>query len=178
MWEGWFALLPTTETPAEKSRHSLSDFRVSDLPISTMEQRIQYCRIHSGLSCAEISQQMGIHSDYYYLLEQKADRIGPDKLMRFCSATRSEPGFILYGASPPPVVTLTGATIGERIREYRLSTGLSARQFGYRMLGAKRTSSLSAWESGSTIPEMRSLMMIANAFGISAVSFLPECSME
>lgn len=131
-------------------------------------------RTCAGMSCADVARSIDIHRDSYALLEKKADRISLDHFIRFCRAVRADPSFILYGSSPPPLVSLSGSTIGQRIREYRLSTGLSARQFGYRMLGAKRNTSISAWESGSTVPELRSLMMIGRAFGINVVSFLPD----
>lgn len=137
-----------------------------------MEQRMRYARVRAGLSCADVARTIGIHEDSYALLEKKADRIHPHHLLRFCSAVVADPSFIIYGHAAPPFVQLSGTTICDRIREYRMSTGLSARQFGYRMLGAKRNTSVSAWESGSTIPELRSLMMISNAFNVSAVSFL------
>lgn len=139
---------------------------------------MRYARILSGLSCSCIARSMGIHPDAYPLLEKKADRIHPYHLLRFCRAVGADPSFILYGSSSPPIVPLDGPTIGHRIRAYRLSTGLSARQFGYRMLGARRTTSISAWESDSAIPELRSLMMISSAFCVNVVSFLPpDCSM-
>lgn len=149
------------------------------MPIDTMEDRMRCARVRSGLACSALAQHIGIHPDAYPLLEKKADRIHPFHLLRFCRAVDVDLSWIIYGSSPPPLVPLSGSTIGERIREYRLSTGLSARQFGYRMLGAKRNTSVSAWESGATIPELRSLMMIANAFGVSVVSFFPpdSCSM-
>lgn len=131
-------------------------------------------RTCAGMSCADVARAMGIHRDSYLLLEKKADRISLAHFVGFCRSVCADPSFILYGSSSPPFVPLSGVTIGQRIREYRLSTGLSARQFGYRMLGAKRTTSLSAWESDSTIPELRSLMMIGQVFGVNVVSFLPE----
>lgn len=131
-------------------------------------------RTYAGMSCADVARSIGIHRDSYALLEKKADRISLDHFERFCRSVCADPSFILYGSSSPPLIPLYGRTIGDRIREYRLSTGLSARQFGYIMLGAKRSTSLSAWESGSTVPELRSLMMISRAFGINVVSFLPD----
>lgn len=133
---------------------------------------MRHARARAGMSCADVARQIGIHDDSYSLLEKKADRIHPYHFLRFCSAVNADPSFIIYGHTPPPLVHLSGATIGERLREYRLSTGLSARQFGHRVLCAKRNTSLSAWESGSTIPELRSLVMVSNAFGINVVSFL------
>lgn len=133
---------------------------------------MRHVRVLSGMSCAGVARHIGIHEDSYCLLEKKADRIHPHHFLRFCSCVGADPSFILYGQDSPPLVPLSGKTIGDRLREYRLFTGLSARQFGYRVLGAKRNTSLSAWESGSVIPELRSLMMIANAFGINVVSFL------
>lgn len=167
-----FSYPSTNTTPLIQSCQNVSNFRVSDLPTATMEQRMRYSRVLAGMSCADVARQIGIHDDSYVLLEKKADRIHPRHFLRFCSCVGADPSFILYGQAPPPFVHLSGKTIGDRLREYRLSIGLSARQFGYCVLGAKRNTSLSAWESGSTIPELRSLMMIANAFGINVVSFL------
>lgn len=133
---------------------------------------MRYARVRAGMSCADVSRQIGIHDDSYSLLEKKADRIHPYHFLRFCFSVNADPSFIIYGHTSPTLVHLSGATIGERLREYRRSTGLSARQFGYRVLGAKRNTSLSAWESGRTIPELRSLMLVSNAFGINVVSFL------
>lgn len=138
-----------------------------------MEQRMVYCRIRAGISCSDLAKHMGIHRDSYFQFEKRAERIHPQHFLLFCQATGADPSFVLYGSSPPPLVPLSGATIGQRLREYRDQTGLSARQFGYHIIGAKRNTSVSAWESGSTIPEMRSLLMIASAFSINAVSFLP-----
>lgn len=168
------------ETPTVKTRHSYTEYRVSDLPTATLEQRIRYCRIRAGFSGAEVARLIGVHPDYYHILERKADRIGVGHLQRFCHAVGADLPFILYGSDPPPLHVLTAPTIGARIREFRTSNGMSARQFGYRVLGVKRTTSVNAWESDSAIPELRSLMMIASAFGMSAVSFIPplsECSM-
>lgn len=167
-----FSYPSTNTTPLIQSCQNVSDFRVSDLPTDTLEQRIRYVRVLAGMSCADVSRAIGVHRDSYLLFEKKADRIHPHRFLRLCLATGADPSFVLYGSSPPPLVPLTGDTIGARIREYRMSTGLSARQFGYRVIGAKRTSSVNSWESGFAMPELRGLMMIANAFGINAASFL------
>lgn len=152
------------------------DFSASSYPTDTMEQRIKYARIASGLPVRVISDAMGIHRDYYHFIEKRCNRINPHNLLRFCKTTGADPGWILYGDNQPPIVPLSGDSIGLRIREFRLSKGLTLAGFAQQAFNVPKNSSISAWESGKLIPEIRTLMRIADAFGISAVSFLNTVS--
>jgi len=152
----------------------LLNFATSDYPTETMEQRITYARVRSGLTIAAISAAMGIHKDYYILIERKCDRIGPDNLLRFCAVTGVDPSWIVYGNDPPPSIPLTAPTIGQRLRQFRTLHGITCKALSQTAFGVSKQSSLPLWETDRMMPELRTLMRIANAYGISVMSFIPH----
>ena len=116
---------------------------------------------------------MGINKDSYWKMEARCHSMSCQHFLSFCRATTCDPSFVLYGPLSPPVVPLVGDTIGARLAFFRASTGLTLRAFNVKCGFAARNSSVSAWEKGRYLPQLSSLLAIASAFGINAVSFLP-----
>lgn len=116
---------------------------------------------------------MGINKDSYWKMEARCHSMSCQHFLSFCRATACDPSFVLYGPLSPPVVPLVGDTIGARLAFFRASTGLTLRAFNVKCGFAARNSSASAWENGRYLPQLSSLLTIASAFGINAVSFLP-----
>lgn len=137
-----------------------------------MEQRLKFCRLAANLSRTETAQMMGLHKDSYWRLEAHCQRMSCYHLMAFCDITRADIGFILHGDPQPPVLPLEGDTIGARIASLRRQSRLSVRAFNVRCGFPENSSSITSWERGRYIPEVRSLLTIAKAFHINAASFL------
>ena len=116
---------------------------------------------------------MGINKDSYWKMEARCHSMSCQHFLSFCRATTCDPSFVLYGPLSPPVVPLVGDTIGARLAFFRASTCLTLRAFNVKCGFAARNSSVSAWENGRYLPQLSSLLAIASAFGINAVSFFP-----
>ena len=151
----------------------MSAFSAADYPTDTLEQRVRYARIRAGLSVTYSAQVIGVNRDYYNLLEKKCDRINPGILVKICQLTHADIGWILYGDHQPPAVHLDGDTIGQRIRYFRKTNGLTIVSVSSTVFDVHKVSTFSAWETDRCIPELRTLMRIAAAYGISAASFIP-----
>ena len=161
---------PTAATPLYTSTQNLL---ASSLPADTIEQRLKYARLQAGLSGEALASLMGINKDSYWKMEARCHSMSCQHFLSFCHATTCDPSFVLYGPLSPPVVPLVGDTIGARLAFFRASTGLTLRAFNVKCGFAARNSSVSAWENGRYLPQLSSLLTIASAFGINAVSFLP-----
>ena len=177
MCKGWFASPTTLATPQESIVH-LNSYTASDMPTDTMEQRIAYARTCSGLSYTAIANAIGVHKDYYKIIEKKCDRISVEHLLSICRATSSDPSWIIYGSCPPPCVPLNSPTLGQRIREFRKSRNITCRSFSQTAFNMPRYSSIPKWETDRMIPELRTLMRISVAYGISVVSFILPASSD
>ena len=116
---------------------------------------------------------MGINKDSYWKMEARCHSMSCQHFLSFCRATACDPSFVLYGPFFPPIVPLMGGTISARLAFFRASTGLTLRTFNVKCGFAARNSSVSAWEKGRYLPQLSSLLAIASAFGINAVSFFP-----
>lgn len=173
MCKGWFASPTTLATPQESTVH-LNTHSASALPTDTMAHRITYARTCAGMSYASMAAAIGVHRDYYSLIEKrKCDRIGIDHLLAISRATKTDIGWIIYGDTQPPVLPLTAPTVGQRMRQFRQQNGITCKALAQKAFGVQRLTSISAWESDKTRPELRTLRMIADAYGISVVSFIP-----
>ena len=67
-------------------------------------------------------------------------------------------------------------TFGKKISELRRASGLSQEQFG-EMFGVSRQS-VSKWESDQTMPELATIIKIADFFGISVDELLGRENMK
>lgn len=161
---------PTAATPLYTATQNLL---ASSLPADTIEQRLKYARLHAGLSGEALASLMGINKDSYWKMEARCHSMSCQHFLSFCRATACDPSFVLYGPFFPPIVPLMGGTIGARLAFFRASTGLTLRAFNVKCGFAARNSSVSAWEKGRYLPQLSSLLAIASAFGINAVSFFP-----
>lgn len=161
---------PTAATPLYTATQNLL---ASSLPADTIEQRLKYARLHAGLSGEALASLMGINKDSYWKMEARCHSMSCQHFLSFCRATACDPSFVLYGPFFPPIVPLMGGTIGARLAFFRASTGLTLRAFNVKCGFAARNSSVSAWEKGRYLPQLSSLLTIASAFGINAVSFFP-----
>lgn len=161
---------PTAATPLYTATQNLL---ASSLPADTIEQRLKYARLHAGLSGEALASLMGINKDSYWKMEARCHSMSCQHFLSFCRATACDPSFVLYGPFFPPIVPLMGDTIGARLAFFRASTGLTLRAFNVKCGFAARNSSVSAWEKGRYLPQLSSLLAIASAFGINAVSFFP-----
>lgn len=137
-----------------------------------MEQRLKFCRLAAKLSGPETAQGMGLHKDSYWRLEVHCQRMSCSHLVAFCDITQADVGFILHGVSQPPLIPLEGDTIGARIASLRRRAKLSVRAFNAKCGFPENSSSITSWERGRYIPEVRSILTIAKAFHINAASFL------
>ena len=169
-WKGRFIHPPTAATPLYTATQNLL---ASSLPADTIEQRLKYARLHAGLSGEALASLMGINKDSYWKMEARCHSMRCQHFLSFCRATACAPSFVLYGPFFPPIVPLMGGTIGARLAFFRASTGLTLRAFNVKCGFAARNSSVSAWEKGRYLPQLSSLLAIASAFGINAVSFFP-----
>ena len=160
----------TAATPLYTATQNLL---ASSLPADTIEQRLKYARLHAGLSGEALASLMGINKDSYWKMEARCHSMSCQHFLSFCRATACDPSFVLYGPFFPPIVPLMGGTIGARLAFFRASTGLTLRAFNVKCGFAARNSSVSAWEKGRYLPQLSSLLAIASAFGINAVSFFP-----
>ena len=160
----------TAATPLYTATQNLL---ASSLPADTIEQRLKYTRLQAGLSGEALASLMGINKDSYWKMEARCYSMSCQHFLSFCRATTCDPSFVLYGPFSPPMVSLIGDTIGARLAFFRASTGLTLRAFNVKCGFAARNSSVSAWEKGRYLPQLSSLLAIASAFGINAVSFLP-----
>lgn len=173
MCNGSFASPATLATPREQIVH-LDTQIASHLPTDTMMQRIVYARTRAGLTQARMAELIGVHRDYYKLIEQRScDRIGLDHLLGICRAASVSPSWLIYGNDPPPMVSLVGATVGQRMREFRVQRGLSCAAIARHAFGVKKLSSFALWESDRMMPELRTLRIIADAYGVDVASFIP-----
>lgn len=161
---------PTAATPLYTATQNLL---ASSLPADTIEQRLKYARLHAGLSGEALASLMGINKDSYWKMEARCHSMSCQHFLSFCRATACDPSFVLYGPFFPPIVPLMGGTISARLAFFRASTGLTLRAFNVKCGFAARNSSVSAWEKGRYLPQLSSLLAIASAFGINAVSFFP-----
>lgn len=159
----------TLTTPQTYSTHS---YRAYDLPTATVADRVAFARTRSGLSYTALSALMDQHRDTVAASLAAPLRMRADRFIAFCSACRADPAWILSGDDPPPVLSLSGNTIGERLQAFHAQHGMSTRAMA-RLCGVPQSGCISAWESGKYIPLVDSLLKIADAFGISAASFLP-----
>ena len=170
---GSFASPATLATPREAVVHMGTQI-ASSHPTNTMMQRIAYARTRAGISQTRMADLIGVHRDYYKLIEHRTcERIDIDHLLGICKAASVTPSWLIYGDDPPPLVLLNGSTIGQRLRDFRMQRALSAAAIAREAFGVKRVSSFSLWESGRMMPELRTLMIIADAYGIDVVSFIP-----
>jgi transcriptional regulator with XRE-family HTH domain len=72
-----------------------------------------------------------------------------------------------------PVVVLGMVTFNkEAIRILRLSRGLSMEAFAAQCGGGLKRQHVFQWESGETMPSLKSLLRIVNAFGVPIEIFL------
>ena len=173
MCYGSFASPATLATPREKIVH-LDTQIASHLPTDTMMQRIVYARTRAGLTQARMAELIGVHRDYYKLIEQRAcDRIGLDHLLGICKAACVDASWLIYGHDAPPMVSLDGATVGQRLHDFRTQRALSAASIARCAFGVNKLSSFGLWERDRMMPELRTLRIIADAYGINVVSFIP-----
>ena len=172
MCKGWFASPSTLATPKEEIVH-LNSHTASSMPTDTMPQRIAYSRTCAGLSCSAMAAGIGVHKDYYKLIEKKCDRISISHLLSIARITETDPEWLIYGDSLPRLALLSAPTIGQRLRQFRQQNGITGKALAQTAFGVNKMSSLSAWESDRMLPELRTLRLIADAYGISVMSFIP-----
>lgn len=174
MCNGSFASPATLATPRESIVHMGTQI-ASQHPTDTMMQRITYARTRAGISQSRMAELIGVHRDYYKLIEQKAcERIGLDHLLGICKAASVSPSWLIYGDDSPPMVLLAGDTVGQRLRDFRTQRALSAASIARTAFGVRKLSSFYLWESDRMLPELRTLRIIADAYGINVVSFIPK----
>lgn len=152
--------------------YSIHQHHTHSLPTATIADRLAFARIRSGLAFADLSAPMHQHRETVSRTLASPLRMRADRLASFCSATSADPSWILYGDDPPPIVSLSGSTIGQRIHAYRTSLGLSTRAFAS-LCGLSQSSMVSAWETGRNVPLVAALMRLSDAMGINAAAFLP-----
>lgn len=128
----------------------------------------------SGLSIAKISLFAEIHPDYYRHFENNFLRCKPSTIRAFSNVTGVDLGWIIYGDNQPPTIPLSGSTIGQRLREFRELNNISRKQMAQDAFGVSKKASIASWEQEEYAPELRSLMRIADAYGINVVSFIPN----
>ena len=162
-------------TPQESNvRFHLNSVTAASLPTDTMPQRITYARTCAGLSFTSMARVLGVHKDYYKLIEKKCDRIGIDHLLSIARITDTDPEWLIYGDKLlPRIVLLSAPTIGQRLREFRNRDGITCHAFAQTVFGVNKVSSMARWETDRMIPELRTLMRIADAYNISVMSFIP-----
>lgn len=144
------------------------------LPTDTMPQRIAYARIRSGHTYVSFAQSIGAHKDYCKLLEEHCDRISIAHLLAISRVTCTDPGWLIYGTSQPPTLMFEGSTIGQKLRDFRTSCNITGVSLARRAFGVNKLTSLPKWESGRIVPELRTLRLIADAYGFSVMSFIPQ----
>lgn len=156
-------------TPETYSTHT---HRTFDLPTSTIAERVAFARTRAGLSYRHLSDAMHQHRESIAASLASPVRMRADRFAAFCFACHVDPAWVLSGDDPPPVLALSGRTIGQRLAHFRTTHSLSARAMA-RLCGLPQSGCVSAWETGRNIPQVESLLKIAAAFGVSAASFLP-----
>ena len=139
-----------------------------------MPQRIAYARTCAGLSCSAMAAGIGVHKDYCKLIEKKCDRISISHLLSIARLTETDPEWLIYGdVILPRIALLSAPTIGQRLRQFRQQNGITCKALAQTAFGTQKLSSISSWESDRMIPELRTLRIIADAYGISVMSFIP-----
>lgn len=139
-----------------------------------MPQRIAYARIRSGHTYVSFSKAIGAHKDYCKLLEDHCDRISVAHLLAISRVTCTDPGWLIYGTSQPPALMFGGNTIGQKLHDFRTTCNITGSSLARRAFGVNKLSSLPKWESGRIVPELRTLRLIADAYGFSVMSFIPQ----
>ena len=162
----------TLETPAVYSV-PFSAEKASCLPVSTPEERVRHARTHSGLTIVQLASAIGVHRDYYRMFEANISRSNPNTIRRFCLVTGVDLSWILYGDSPPPSIQLHAPTIGQRIREFRERNHISKAQFARDVFHVPKKPAILCWENNQNLPELQTLMRIADAYQLDASSFIP-----
>lgn len=152
----------------------LNTFSASTLPTDTMPHRITYARTCAGLNYTDMAAAIGVHKDYYKIIERKCDRIDIAHLLAIARTTNTEPEWLIYGDQIPRLVPLSAPTTGQRLRQFRQQNGITCKALAQTAFGVQRLSSISSWETDRTQPELRTLMRIADAYGISVMSFIPS----
>lgn len=163
---------PTTMATPRKSIVPLATVSASQLPTITMPQRIAYARTRSGMSITAMAAAIGVHKDYYKLIEQRCDRISIPTLCAISSVTGSDLDWLIYGPVAPPHIPLTAPTIGQRLRQFRTQNGITCKALAQTAFGVNKLSSISKWETDRMFPELRTLKLIADAYHISVTSFI------
>lgn len=157
---------------ATPSTYSIHHRRTLSLPTATVADRVSYAHTRSGLSFTALAVPMQQNRETVSQSLSDPLRMRSDRFTAFCAATASDPSWILYGDDPPPVVPLQGSTIGQRIRSWRASLGLSTRAFAS-LCNLPQSGIVSSWENSRNVPLVASLISLADAAGINAASFLP-----
>lgn len=137
-----------------------------------MPQRIAYARARAGLGIVAMAKAIGVHKDYYKLIEQRCDRIGIPTLCAISNVTGTDIDWLVYGSSPPPLYPLSAPTIGQRMRQFRTLNNITCKALAKTAFGVEKLSSIAKWETDRMLPELRTLMLIANAYHISVTSFI------
>ena len=170
---GVFNSLSTLATP-RNSVVPINKPTASTLPIDTMPQRIAYARILSGHTYVSFAHAIGVHKDYCKLLENHCDRISISHLLSIARITGTDPGWLIYGNHQPPVLTFEGITIGQKLRYFRMACNISGAAIARHAFSVDKLTSLPKWESDRMQPELRTLRIIADAYGFSVMSFIPQ----
>lgn len=139
-----------------------------------MPQRIAYARIRSGHTYVSFAKAIGAHKDYCKLLEDHCDRISIAHLLSIARVTRTDPGWLIYGDRQPPLLMFDGSTIGQKLRDFRTACNITGAAIARRAFGDNKLTSLSKWESDRMLPELRTLRIIADTYGFSVMSFIPQ----
>lgn len=142
-------------------------------PIDTPKNRIHHARLLSGMSISKISLLTEIHPDYYRHFENNFLRCRPKTIRAFSTVTGCDLGWIIYGEEQPPMVSLSGDTIGQRLLAFRELNNISRKQLAQEAFGVSKKASIASWEREEYAPELLSLMRIADAYGVNVVSFIP-----
>lgn len=158
-------------TPLE-SIVPITDYATAALPISTMPERIAYARTRAGYSIVRMASAIGVHKDYYKLIERQCDRIGIHTLCAIADATQTDLDWLIYGPAAPEHFPLDAPTLGQRLRQFRTVNGITCKALAQKAFGVNKLSTISFWETDRTKPELRTLKRIADAYSISVVSFI------
>lgn len=170
-WDGSITRRSTSATPAKNISIPLPD-RASTLPASTPTQRLRLAMAQTRHSDTTLASALGLARTTINYSLNHPETLHASRLISLCTLTQSDPSWILYGDDPPPLLPLSGSTIGERIAAFRASLRMTPAAFSC-CCGFPSKNYAAHLESDKSSPLISTLCRIADAYGINAASFLP-----
>lgn len=119
-----------------------------------------------------MSMDIGLSDRCISSIERNSGSLYIQTLKEIAEYFDATPSIIVHGNEELPTLHFSSLKIGERIRELRISKGLTVRAFSKHIGEADSGCKITAWEKGRNEPLVKSLIDICDAFQVNIESLI------